>query len=82
MRQFRPIASWVPGIGGSLSFGIVPDRLRPVYDDRVSVGVMLFVNLRPAEMRGGMAHHGHVASRSSLAPTASPTLARRSGGAW
>lgn len=69
LRQFGPIASWVPGMGGGLSFGIVPSRLRPVYDGRVSVGYMVFVNLRPAGMGAAMEHQGHVASESANMPT-------------
>jgi hypothetical protein len=76
MRQFRPVASWVPGVGAGLSFSIVPDRLRPVYDGRVSVGFTVFLNLRPMEMAGGMQHQGHAAAVLPSGDSSATTLSR------
>jgi hypothetical protein len=36
----------VPGIGATLSVSFVPDRLRPFYEDRASVGFSVFINVR------------------------------------
>lgn len=38
-----------PGLGGSVSAGLVPERLRPVYGNRVNVGFGVFLTLRPAQ---------------------------------
>jgi hypothetical protein len=70
VRQFDAVASWVPGVGASLSFGIVPDRLRPVYDGRVSAGFAVFLSVRPSENGATTGHHMHVAAaaRSAARP--------------
>jgi YHS domain-containing protein len=40
-----------PGVGGSVSAGLVPDRLRSLYGSRVNVGFGVFLTLRPAAMK-------------------------------
>ncbi len=50
-RYFDAWRGLSPGIGGSLSAGIVPGSLTPVYGDRVNAGVSVFVTLRPARHR-------------------------------
>jgi hypothetical protein len=50
-RYFQPRAGFVPGIGGALSFGIVPQSLATAYGRRVNTGVALFVTLRPRALR-------------------------------
>jgi hypothetical protein len=39
-----------PGVGGVLSLGIVPERLKPAYGSRVNIGLGVFITLRPAVM--------------------------------
>jgi hypothetical protein len=39
---------WTPGVGGSVSAGIVPGSLTPVYGRRLNPGVGAFLTLRPA----------------------------------
>jgi hypothetical protein len=46
-RYFQPTAGFAPGIGGALSFGIVPESLAAVYGRRVNTGLALFVTVRP-----------------------------------
>jgi hypothetical protein len=46
-RYFQPRAGFAPGVGGALSFGVVPDSLAAVYGRRINTGVALFVTLRP-----------------------------------
>ena len=48
-------ASWSglqPGVGASVSTGLVPETLAPVYGRRLNWGFGLFVTLRPAEHQG------------------------------
>jgi YHS domain-containing protein len=73
LRQFGTFASMVPGIGASLSVSFVPDRLRPFYEDRASVGFSIFFNLRPAAMSGQTGHQKHepAAQPGAIAPTPS-----------
>jgi YHS domain-containing protein len=54
-----------PGVGGSLSAGLVPERLEAVYGSRVNAGFGVFVTLRPVAMmmRGGNAAGGTQALR-------------------
>lgn len=40
-----------PGIGGSVSLGLVPGRLVPFYGRRANPGVGVFVTVRPAAYR-------------------------------
>jgi YHS domain-containing protein len=47
-----------PGIGGSVSAGIVPDRLQALYGSRVNVGFGVFLTLRPAAMTTSHGAHG------------------------
>jgi hypothetical protein len=56
VRYFRPWASFAPGVGASVSFSIVPDRLSSLYGGRTTAGFALFFNLRPSEMIGGAGH--------------------------
>jgi hypothetical protein len=79
LRQLGTRASMVPGIGVSLSLSFAPDRLRPFYEDRTSVGFSVFFNLRPAEM-GGQAGHQHqaAAGRSTSAVPPAASESRRS----
>jgi hypothetical protein len=56
VRHFRPWSSFVPGLGGSVSFSFVPDRLRTLYGGRTAAGFAVFVNLRPSQMMGGAGH--------------------------
>jgi len=50
-RELSHIGSLVPGVGGSLSISLVPDRLEPFYGGKASLGVAIFVSLRPAIMQ-------------------------------
>ena len=50
-RYFQPRGGFVPGVGGALSFGIVPESLTTAYGRRLNTGVALFVTLRPRAMR-------------------------------
>jgi hypothetical protein len=49
-RFFAPVRGWRPGVGGSVSLSVLPDRLAPVYGGRAPVGVAVFLTLRPAAM--------------------------------
>jgi hypothetical protein len=49
-RSFPPRGGMVPGAGGALSAGIVPQALSGVYGGRVSLGLAFFVTLRPARV--------------------------------
>ena len=47
----RYLAAWrglKPGVGGSLSFGLVPSGLQALYGGRVNPGFGVFVTIRPA----------------------------------
>jgi hypothetical protein len=47
----RYLAAWrrlKPGVGGSLSFAVVPSALEPTYGARVNPGIAVFVTIRPA----------------------------------
>ena len=46
-RYFQPRSGFVPGIGGALSFGIVPESLATAYGRRINTGLAVFVTLRP-----------------------------------
>ena len=51
----RYLASWhglTPGIGGSVSAGVVPGSLEHAYGSRVNVGFGLFVTVRPGAAHG------------------------------
>ena len=39
-----------PGLGASISAGVVPERLQPLYGRRVNPGFGVFLTLRPAAM--------------------------------
>jgi hypothetical protein len=39
---------WKPGLGGSVSAGVVPDSLKALYGSRVNLGFGVFVTVRPA----------------------------------
>jgi len=52
---------FVPGVGGALSFSVVPDDLKPYYSHRVPVGFIVFINIRPMAMPM-MAPGHHMAS--------------------
>jgi hypothetical protein len=47
-RYFSPRGGFTPGLGGALSFGIVPEALAATYGRRVNTGAALFVTVRPA----------------------------------
>jgi hypothetical protein len=47
-RYFPPKAGFVPGVGGSVSFGLVPESLAAAYGRRVNSGVAFFLTVRPA----------------------------------
>jgi YHS domain-containing protein len=49
-----------PGLGGSVSAGVVPEPLRALYGSRVNAGFAVFLTLRPAAMM--MTHAGHGAA--------------------
>jgi hypothetical protein len=49
-RYLEAWKGWTPGVGGSLSFGIVPESLRPVYGSRVNTGFSVYLTLRPRPM--------------------------------
>jgi hypothetical protein len=49
-RYFAPARGLQPGIGADVTAGIVPDRLRAYYGNRVNAGIAVFVTLRPAAM--------------------------------
>jgi hypothetical protein len=57
VRHLRQIGLLVPGLGASLSFSIVPNRLEALYGGRGSAGFALFFSLRPARMTNGEHHH-------------------------
>jgi YHS domain-containing protein len=71
LRQFGPIAAMVPSIGAGLSVSFVPDRLRPFYENRASVGFSVFFNLRPVAMSHQTDHEKHAPSAQpgAVAPT-------------
>jgi len=46
-RYFPPRRGFAPGLGGALSFGIVPESLTAAYGRRVNPGFALFLTLRP-----------------------------------
>ncbi len=48
VRQFRSRTGLQPGIGASVSAGVVPEPLRTVFGSRVNRGFGVFVSLRPA----------------------------------
>jgi len=56
-----------PGLGGSVSVGVVPERLQPLYGSRINVGVAVFLTLRPAAM---MMHGGRGAASAPQAGAA------------
>ena len=47
-RYFAPKAGFAPGLGGALSFGIVPESLAAEYGRRVNGGIAVFLTVRPA----------------------------------
>jgi hypothetical protein len=50
-RHFAPRRGFVPGIGASVSAGIVPEPLRTVYGHRVNAGVAVFLTIRPSAVK-------------------------------
>jgi len=48
VRYFASLKGFVPGIGGSVSAGLVPRELTRGYYRRVEPGVALFLTVRPA----------------------------------
>lgn len=46
-RYLRTWRRLRPGVGGALSFGLVPENLKNVYGRRVNPGLAVFVTLRP-----------------------------------
>lgn len=57
VRYLGPFASLTPGIGASVSLSFVPEALAPPYD-RTTLGVAVFLTIRPAEMISGGGSHG------------------------
>ena len=49
-RYFSAWRGLKPGVGASLSAGLVPERLESAYGSRVNAGFGVFVTLRPAAM--------------------------------
>ncbi len=49
-RFLAPVKGWRPGLGGSLSVGILPEGLSSTYGGRAPLGFGLFFTLRPAAM--------------------------------
>jgi hypothetical protein len=47
-RYTAPRHGWRPGIGGSVSTGIVSPALAPEYGGRANIGASLYVTMRPA----------------------------------
>lgn len=54
--QFRPIAGLTPGIGGGLMLSILPEDLKPDYGERLPLGYLIFVSLRPGPMEAMTGH--------------------------
>jgi len=46
-RYFSAWKGWTPGIGGSVSSGIVPRSLEPTYGSRFNTGFAVYLTLRP-----------------------------------
>lgn len=46
----RPVAGWRVGAGGSVSVGMLPRGLAPVYGGRAPLGFGVFLSVRPAAM--------------------------------
>jgi YHS domain-containing protein len=71
----RYIGSWSglkPGIGASVSSGLVPGLLKPVYGSRANLGAGIFVTLRPAVMVHAPASAGaaaHVMVQTAFDPS-------------
>ena len=60
VRYFEPWYSMKPGIGATLAMSLVPTGLEPLYGNRATFGLGLFLTLRPADMAGGAdPHTGH-----------------------
>jgi hypothetical protein len=49
-RFLAPIKGWRAGLGGSVSIGLLPERLSSTYGGRAPLGFGLFLTLRPAAM--------------------------------
>ena len=60
-RYFKAWNGLQPGLGGSLSAGLVSERLQSLYGSRVNPGFGVFLTLRPAAM--AMTHGGHSAGQ-------------------
>ncbi|HXH07741.1 MAG TPA: hypothetical protein VNI83_14250 [Vicinamibacterales bacterium] len=60
VRYFTPWRGLQPGVGGSVSLGIVPEALRALYGRRLNPGLAVYVTLRPRRHgeHGGHAEHG------------------------
>lgn len=71
----RYLAAWrglKPGIGGSLSAGFVPERLKATYGSRVNAGFGVFVTLRPAAMTMHAGHAGEATAPADHSQHAAP----------
>jgi YHS domain-containing protein len=67
----RYLTAWnglQPGLGASVSAGVVPERLQPVYGNRVNVGFGVFLTLRPTAMMM-MTHSGSGAAQQPAGQT-------------
>ena len=47
-RYWGAWSGWTPGVGGTISLGIVPESLRSAYGGRANFGYGVFLTLRPA----------------------------------
>ena len=47
-QYFAPRNGWTPGVGATLSTGLVPASLKTAYGSRANLGVGIFLTIRPA----------------------------------
>jgi YHS domain-containing protein len=67
-RYLTPWNRLQPGLGGSVSGGLVSERLQPLYGSRVNFGFGVFLTLRPAAMT--MAHRDQGGTSMVMVQTA------------
>jgi YHS domain-containing protein len=65
-RYFSAWQGLKPGVGASVSAGLVPKGLEPVYGSRIIAGFGVFVTLRPAAL---MMHAGNGSAGASQKPS-------------
>jgi hypothetical protein len=66
--QFGGFAGLVPGVGARVSLNIVPSALQPVYANDQSLGLALYVTLRPAPREMGGMMHGVIKEDTRMIP--------------